>query len=101
VTDEKGRYAITDLARWTPESTAIFEGETKTMISSCSFRLRHPDYPKSMAEHSAVPQEVNVTLYPPAIVEGQVIDAVTSKPAANVGVRAQGVAKWTIASPWP
>jgi hypothetical protein len=46
-----------------------------------------------MAQHSAVPQEVNVTLYPPALVEGQVIDAVTNEPAANVIVSAQGVAR--------
>ncbi|MEX2137851.1 MAG: M56 family metallopeptidase [Pirellulales bacterium] len=95
VTDENGRYAITDLKRWTPESTRTFDPTTGTgtMVTSGNFLLRHPDYPTSMARHSAVPQEVNVTLYPPAIVEGRVIDAVTNQPAANVTVSAQGVAR--------
>ena len=95
VTDEHGRYTITDLKRWDPESTRTFDPKTKMgmMTTSCNFLLKHPDYPRSMAQNSAVPQEVNVTLYPPAIVEGQVIDAVTNQPAAKVTVSAQGVAR--------
>ncbi len=95
VTDEQGRYAITDLKRWTPESTRTFDPSSGrgTIVASCYFYLKHPRYPNTMAQHSAVPQEVNVTLYPPAIVEGRVIDMVTNQPRANVTVSAQGVAR--------
>src|SRR5207249_2924760 len=90
-----GRYAITDLKRWTAESTKTFDPKTQTgtMTSRCFFWLKHPDYPLTAGWNSQVPQEVNVTLHPPCIVEGQVVDAVTSRPAANVMVSAQGVAR--------
>lgn len=95
VTDEKGRYAITDMKRWTPESTKTFDPKTQsgTMTSACYFSLKHPNFPLTRAKNTAVPQDVNVTLYPPAMVEGQVVDAVTNRPAANVVVSAQGVAR--------
>ncbi len=95
VTDEKGRYAITDLKRWTPESTRTFDAETGTgsMVSRCAFRLMHPNYALTLALHTGVPQEVNVTLRPPCVVEGQVVDAMTNRPAADVVVSAQGVAR--------
>jgi beta-lactamase regulating signal transducer with metallopeptidase domain/5-hydroxyisourate hydrolase-like protein (transthyretin family) len=95
VTDEQGRYAITDLNRWQPEDSRKFDPKTRTgtIIGSCSFLLRHPDYALTRASYSAVPQKVDVTLHPPAIVDGQVVDQVTGQPLANVVVSAQGVAR--------
>lgn len=95
VTDGNGRYAISDLVRWDAKDSKTFDPKTGLgMVAvSCNFWLKHPDYPRTTAQYSAVPQEVNVTLHPPAIVEGQVIDAVTHQPAAGVTVSAQGVAR--------
>jgi hypothetical protein len=95
VTDDLGRYAITDLKRWSPEETKTFDPKTGTgfMTTSCSFFVEHPDYPRTAASNSAVPQTVNVTLKPAAVVEGRVIDAVTQKAVANVMVSAQGIVR--------
>jgi beta-lactamase regulating signal transducer with metallopeptidase domain len=95
VTDAQGHYAITDLKRWMPEETKRFDPKTGlgTMTSSCTFRLSHPDYPLTMASNTGIPQTVNVTLKPAAVVEGRVIDSVTNQPAKNVTVSAQGIVK--------
>ena len=95
VTDAQGRYAITDLKRWSPEETKTFNPITKMgfMTTSCAFVVTHPDYPRTEASNSAVPQTVNVTLKPAAIVEGRVIDTVTQNAKANVVVSAQGIVK--------
>ncbi|MCC9606307.1 M56 family metallopeptidase [Blastopirellula sp. JC732] len=95
VTDANGRYEIKDLAPWTPESTKSFDAKTGVgyMQVSLSFHLQHPDYPDSTAECTKVPSNADVTLHPPAIVAGKVIDAVTQQPAAGVPVLAQGVAR--------
>ena len=63
------------------------------MTTSCSFFVEHPDYPRTTAQNSAVPQTVNITLKPPAVVEGRVIDTVTQKPVASAMVSAQGVVR--------
>jgi beta-lactamase regulating signal transducer with metallopeptidase domain/protocatechuate 3,4-dioxygenase beta subunit len=93
VTDNQGRYAITDLKRWLPADTkkADQKNGIMTMTTRCSFFVEHPDYPRTTAWNSAVPQTVNITLKPPAVVEGRVIDSVTQKPVANAVVSAQGV----------
>ncbi len=55
------------------------------------FEVRHPDYAPTRGSYWGIPQVVNVTLYPPAVVEGQVIDQVSGKPLADVAVNAQGI----------
>ena len=93
ITDAQGRYAITDFKRWSPEETKTFDPKTGmgSMTTSCAFVVTHPDFPRTEASNSAVPQTVNVTLEPAAVVEGRVIDTVTQKAVANVVVSAQGI----------
>jgi beta-lactamase regulating signal transducer with metallopeptidase domain len=93
--DADGQYAITDLSGWNAKDTETFDPKTgHTMVmTSISFRVVHRDYPITMASYSAIPQTVNVTLHPPAVVEGQVIDLVTGEPMPHVQVSAQGVAR--------
>ena len=95
VTDDQGRYAITDLKRWSPADTKKVDKTSgmTMMTTSCSFFVEHPDYPRTTAQNSAVPQTVNITLKPPAVVEGRVIDSVTQKPVASAIVSAQGVVR--------
>ena len=63
------------------------------MVAKCFFRVKHADYPITLGAYSQIPQKVDLTLFPPAIVEGQVVDLVTGGPLANVDVQAQGVAR--------
>lgn len=93
VTDEQGRYAIGDLKSWNPKDTETFDPKTgiTTVCTGCNFSLQHPDYALTRATYTAIPQEVNVKMQPPAIVEGRVIDQVTGQPLTNVEVAAQGV----------
>lgn len=95
VTDAAGRYAITDLKRWTagPVAHDVLNGRLEEVAVSCTFLLDHPDYARTQASSSAVPQSVDVVLHPPAIIDGTVYDEVTKRPAANVVVSAQGVAR--------
>jgi hypothetical protein len=95
VTDAEGRYLIGDLKRWKSEDTQTFDPKTQTgtMVGGCYFRLSHPDYALTTAKYTAIPQQVNVQLKPPAVFEGKVIDEVTGKPLADVPVFAQGVAR--------
>lgn len=95
VTDASGRYEIDDLAPWNSEDTKTFDEKTGTGIhvDACYFCIHHPDFPNTLGKFSAIPQIVDITLQPPAIIEGQVVDLVTGKPVPNVGVHAQGVAR--------
>ncbi len=95
VTDDQGRYAIADLNRWNSKDTETVDPKTgiHSMVATCAFQLIHPQYAHSHAMYTAIPQEVNVKLSPPAIVEGTVIDQVTGQPLANAEVCAQGVAR--------
>jgi beta-lactamase regulating signal transducer with metallopeptidase domain/5-hydroxyisourate hydrolase-like protein (transthyretin family) len=95
VTDEKGRYSINDVARWKQADIPKIAPNPGVHIGNLNlfFELRHPDYAPTRGSYSAIPQVVNVTLYPPAIVEGQVIDEVSGKPMADALVRAQGIAR--------
>ena len=93
VTDEQGRYAITDLNRWNAKDTEKVDPQTgmHSIVTGDYFELEHPRYAHTRGKNTAIPQEVNVKLSP-AIVEGRVIDQVTGQPLANVPVSAQGVA---------
>ncbi|MFO1095875.1 MAG: carboxypeptidase regulatory-like domain-containing protein [Planctomycetaceae bacterium] len=95
ITDEQGRYAITNVPQWRPG-----EFETKTANSSgrivmtaCFLFVHHEDFAVTLGKYTAVPQSVDVTLHPPAIVTGRVLDVVTNQPAAGVFVSAQGIAR--------
>ncbi len=96
VTDAQGRYAIHDLRRWKPSDTATFDPKTGlgTFVGSYALRLSHPDYALTSASCTSIPQEVNVTLIPPATIEGRVIDRVTGHPMPGVTVSAQGIAHY-------
>lgn len=91
VSDDGGRYAISDLPEWKrviiPSSNPrFFSG-----IAACYFRVTHPNYALTISQYDETPQTVDVVLYPPALVEGQVIDLVTGKPIPDVPVFAQGI----------
>ncbi len=85
VTDEQGRYAITDLNRWNAKDTEKVDPQTgmHSIVTGDYFELEHPRYAHTRGKNTAIPQEVNVKLSPPAIVEGRVIDQVTGQPLAN------------------
>ena len=95
VTDAFGRYEISDLAPWNSDDTKTFDEKTGTgtQVSSRFFTIQHPDFPRTQGQYSAIPQVVDVTLQPPAIIEGQIVDLVTGQPVPNAGVYAQGVAR--------
>jgi beta-lactamase regulating signal transducer with metallopeptidase domain len=94
ITDEQGRYAINDLRQWKPEDSKTFDAKTGiTTSTQCFFKLIHPDYALTSAKYSAVPQQVDISLSPPAIIEGQVIDEVTGKTLPGVMISAQGIGR--------
>lgn len=96
VTDQAGRYAIAGLKSWQAgDATEVVVGgkHENRVVTACNILFDHPHFARTQTLYTAVPQTVNVTLQPPATVEGRVIDAVTQRPAANVVVSAQGVAR--------
>ena len=95
VTDEFGRYEIADVRAFDAEDRAAYAADiVDTSLRPMSyFTIQHPDFPSTRAPYSDVPQEVNITLWPPAIIEGQVVDLVTGEPVPGVPVQAQGVAR--------
>ncbi|MFO1095892.1 MAG: M56 family metallopeptidase [Planctomycetaceae bacterium] len=95
ITDEQGRYAITDLRQWraSESETNDPKSNTRIVVTACFLYVRHEDFAATLGQYTAVPQNVDVTLHPPAIVTGQVLDAVTNQPAAGVFVSAQGIAR--------
>jgi hypothetical protein len=91
VTDEQGNYSIPDLRPWAPvEYIDPQTGEKQMIGGQRPFLVQHPDFPTTQALHAGIPQTVDVTLHPPAIVEGSVVDVVTNQLAAGVVVCAQG-----------
>lgn len=97
ITDNAGRYVIAGLNRWQAGGvTQVVVGGKWEQITAtrCHFLFDHPDFARTTAAYESVPQTVNVTLHPPAVIEGAVVDAVTDQPAASVVVSAQGVARY-------
>lgn len=94
-TDEKGRFSIDDLSPWDVKETESFDPKTGvgTVMTSHSFWVSHPNYPRTRGEYTSVPQQVELQLDPPAIVEGTVFDLVTGQPMPGVEVQAQGIAE--------
>ncbi len=101
VTDTLGRYAITDVKRWSPEQTKATDPKTgmSFMTTRVGFVVEHPDYPRTTAWTTAIPQTVAVTLKPAAVVEGRVIDSVTQKAVANVVVSVRGLSNTPSSKP--
>jgi len=95
VTDALGRYEVSGLTPWNVEATKTFEKKTGmgTAVSHIYFYVRHPDYPNHRPKYRAIPSNVDVTLYPPSIVEGKVVDMVAGKPVSNALVNAQGIVR--------
>jgi beta-lactamase regulating signal transducer with metallopeptidase domain/5-hydroxyisourate hydrolase-like protein (transthyretin family) len=86
-TDAEGRYAITDLPAWdvaTQKPQVSADGRSSTMISHCCFYVRHPDYGELRPMYKRVPDSINITLHPAAIIEGRVLDQLTGKPEADI-----------------
>ncbi|MEX0585733.1 MAG: carboxypeptidase-like regulatory domain-containing protein, partial [Pirellulales bacterium] len=93
VTDEEGRFSISDLHCWGPPASEDVQNRREFRETRCTFLIRHSDFGTVQAMHSGIPRTVDVTLHPPAVVTGRVIDAVTDQPAAGMIVSAQGVAR--------
>jgi beta-lactamase regulating signal transducer with metallopeptidase domain/protocatechuate 3,4-dioxygenase beta subunit len=92
-TDADGHYAITDLTAWDVaklKPTPSRDGRSMTAISHCYYFVRHPDYGEQRPAYKRVPDTINVTLQPAAIIEGRVLDELTGKPASKVLVYIQG-----------
>lgn len=92
-TDAEGRYAIMDLPSWdvaTEKPTPDGPGRAVTTITECYYFVRHPDYAEQRPAYKRVPDTINVTLQPAAIIEGRVLDELTGKPAPNALVCLQG-----------
>lgn len=92
-TNRDGEYEIADLPAWKPEDTRTFDPETGTgtITPHLFLWIRHPNYPDTVAKVKKIPSTLAITLLPPAIIEGRVIDLVSGEPMANIEVQAQGV----------
>ncbi len=92
-TDSHGRYNIADLAPWNWKDTQTISPDRGivSVVSGGPISVTHPDYPITQGTYSQIPQQVDITLLPPAIVEGQVVDLVSGEPLSNVEVQAQGI----------
>ena len=55
------------------------------------FAVMHPEYAPARPSYGGIPSTVNVTLGPPAVIHGLVVDKVTGKPMPNLVVSAQGI----------
>ncbi len=84
VSDADGKYAITDIGRWTDEDAWPNTGKF-------FFDVHHPDYAHERPTWERIPTTVDVVLHPGGIIEGKVTDLVTGKPAAGVRVSLQGI----------
>jgi len=94
VTDADGKYAITDMGRWTDEDAnppgPLGNGLGVT-YGPVRFDVRHPDFAHEMPMWKRIPATVDVVLRPGGIIEGRVTDRVTGKPAGGVTMSLQGI----------
>lgn len=106
VTDRAGRYTIGDLERWMETvvdvsdqhdgSATMTTRNTAAVFNSRIFAL-HPQYAITAETVGEVPKTVDIRLKPAAIVEGQVVDHATGKPASAAAVFARGIGRDEIA----
>ncbi len=92
-TDADGNYSLTDVAVWdaAKEKPQKLNESESLVVTSCSFSVRHPDFGLERLAYTKIPSTVDVTLKAAAVIEGQVTDKVTGKPAVNVRVAMQGI----------
>jgi protocatechuate 3,4-dioxygenase beta subunit len=95
-TDADGSFEIRDLQPFEPASPKNL-GNITYAVASIMFRVRHPQYATKMLSVTRVPGSVEVTLEPPAVIEGRVVYGGTGSPAANVFVQTQGTTQHAFA----
>jgi len=93
VTDANGKYAITDMGRWTDEDAKPKPIGNGRMIAAGAvfFDIRHPDFAHERPTWTRIPSTVDVVLQKGGMIEGRVTDRVTGKPASGVTVSLQGI----------
>ncbi len=79
-TDGKGKFRIDDLATWSPA-----EGHARPLW------IAHPDFSQTTIMFSKIPAVLIARLVTAAVIEGTVIDGVTSTPLPGALVSAQGI----------
>jgi beta-lactamase regulating signal transducer with metallopeptidase domain len=87
-TDDQGSYEIADLAPWPAKHLPA------RLEWGLPFRVACPGYGTASATYSEIPVAVDVVLEGEAMIEGNVVDTVSGKPAANVPVTCQGVKRF-------
>jgi beta-lactamase regulating signal transducer with metallopeptidase domain/5-hydroxyisourate hydrolase-like protein (transthyretin family) len=94
-TDADGRFALTDMNAWGPDALKPRPAGngTFTALAGCHFDVLHPNYGHERPMYRSMPATVNVVLQPAGILDGQVVDRVTGKPAAGVLVSMQGISE--------
>jgi 5-hydroxyisourate hydrolase-like protein (transthyretin family) len=93
VTDADGKYAITDMGKWTDDDTRpkpMGEGRM-SVLGGCFFDVRHPDYGHERPMYHRMPDKVDVVLQPGGVIDGKVLDKVTGKPGAGVIIGLQAI----------
>jgi 5-hydroxyisourate hydrolase-like protein (transthyretin family) len=93
LTDADGKYAITDMGRWTDEDARPKPIGRGRMVAAGAvyFDIRHPDFASERPTWQRIPATVDVVLRPGGVIEGKVTDRVTGKPAAGATVSLQGI----------
>jgi len=99
VTDRAGRYSIGDLERWKEtvfeetddHGTTTLTTRNTAAVFNAMIRVEHPQFAITTETVGKVPKTIDIKLKPDAIIEGQVVDRVTEKPAAAVTVFAKGI----------
>jgi beta-lactamase regulating signal transducer with metallopeptidase domain/5-hydroxyisourate hydrolase-like protein (transthyretin family) len=84
-TDAEGRFKI--------DNVAVYKSHVGTALAT-NFTVRHPDYPETTGQASALPTDVVVTLRAGCLVTGTVMDSVTGQPAAGATITARRVDEW-------
>ncbi len=90
VTDEQGRYCISDLPIWDRNKVLEWNGTAIKGVRHI-FHVRHPDFGEKLGEFGEIPAAINFRLELAGMIEGVVIDTVTGRPAAGVKVWGQGI----------
>lgn len=90
-TDADGQYELSDLLIWDVDKIEpVDEGNgVFSHPSGCFYTVQHPDYATSRPMSTKVPDTIDVSLDPAAIIEGQVSDHISGQPAAGVIVSMQ------------
>ncbi|MEX1229197.1 MAG: carboxypeptidase regulatory-like domain-containing protein [Planctomycetaceae bacterium] len=97
VTDEQGLFAISHLPNEPSRYTTLYNPKTTqgeyTPIVITNLTLRRGDDPPMFVGYTAIPQQLKITMHPPGVIKGRVVDTVTNQPLTGVSVRATGIAR--------